>query len=95
MARTGSQSRLSDSLSRVFATRVRVALGDTGKGTLHVSFDNPFASPPAIVAEVDTSYPHLWNAGASNHDVQGCDVTVVGSSASSGAVWVSVIAVGL
>ena len=70
-------------------------LGDTGKGTLHVSFDNPFAAKPAIVAAVETSYPHLWNAGVSNHDVQGCDVTVVGSSASSAAVWVSLVAVGL
>ena len=86
---------LGDSLSRIYATRVKVALGDNGKGVLHVGFPYPFASPPAIVAVVDTAYPHLWNAGVSNHDAQGCDVTVVGSSATGGAVWVSLVAVAL
>ena len=86
---------LGDSLPQIYATRVKVSLGDNGKGTLNVGFPEPFVSPPAIFAAVDTAYPHLWSAGVSNHDVQGCDVTVVGSSATSGAVWVSVVAAGL
>lgn len=85
--------RKRDSLSRLFATRVRVTIGDDKRGTVHVNYGETFETRPAVIVAVDTSYPHLWSAGASNNTVTGCDVTVVSASDSAGvSVWVCLIA---
>ena len=83
----------SDSLSRLFATRVRVTIGDDKRGIVHVNYGETFETRRAVIVAVDTSYPHLWSAGASNNTVTGCDVTVVSASDSAGvSVWVCLIA---
>lgn len=52
MARTGSQSRLSDSLSRVQSAYPVISFENDAKKMFHFDFEEAFSEVPMVVAQV-------------------------------------------
>ncbi len=91
MARAGSQSRLSDSLSRVQSAFCRVELNNESKKMFHLDFDETLNQVPCVIVQVQGAYPNLWTASAYSITKTGCEIAVVCTSAQTMTVPLSVM----